>query len=140
MINQQKLMVSKNIGFGMDLRWSDTPQYISVQMYEPFQDQNTYFFGNISLSWFFIKYFQKRTGSISFWPIHSGKKFKAKFELLWKFFSISLLRLGFSDSHNECTACHTMSQSVTQCHGFLWQLSLRLSGMKWLLYGFYPNN
>ena len=38
--------------------------YNSVQMFEPFRDQNPDFFGMISLSWFFMQDFQKLIGSV----------------------------------------------------------------------------
>ena len=45
----------------------------SVQMFEPFQDQNPHFFGNICVNWFFMKYFKKQIGLIVLGPNKSGK-------------------------------------------------------------------
>ena len=47
----------------------------------------------------FMKSFQKQIGLIVLWPNHSGKYFEAKFGFLWKLFSLTPLKFGFSDSH-----------------------------------------
>ena len=44
----------------------------SVQMFEPFWDQNPSFFGMISLTWFGMQDFQKQIGSVVLGPNHSG--------------------------------------------------------------------
>ena len=49
--------------------------YPHLQLNSKTQNRNIHFFGNISLSWFFIKYFQKHKGFFSFWPNSSGNFF-----------------------------------------------------------------
>ena len=46
--------------------------YNTIQMFEPFWDQNQYFFGIISLSLFFMQEFWKQIGSVVLGPNHSG--------------------------------------------------------------------
>ena len=46
--------------------------YNTIQMFEPFWDQNQYFFGIISVSWFFMQEFWKQIGSVVLRPNHSG--------------------------------------------------------------------
>ena len=48
-------------------------------MFEPFLDQNPYFFGMISLSWFFIQDYWKQIGSVVLGPNHSRIFFGTKF-------------------------------------------------------------
>ena len=48
--------------------------YNSVQIFEPFRDQNPHFLWKISLWWFFIKVYQKPISSITLWPNHLGIK------------------------------------------------------------------
>ena len=49
--------------------------YNSVQMFEPFWDRNSHFYGIFRLSWFFMQDFQKRIDSVVLGPNHSGKFF-----------------------------------------------------------------
>ena len=63
--------------------------YNSVQMFEPFQDQNPHFVGMIRLNRFVMQDFQKQIGSVVLWP----NFVEAKFGFLWKFFF--LWNLGF---------------------------------------------
>ena len=63
----------------------------SVQMFEPFQDQNQHSFWIISLSWFVMLVFWKHIRSIYLWPNHSGKKVRTKFRFFLKVLFIFLL-------------------------------------------------
>ena len=59
--------------------------YNSVQMFEPFWDQNQLFFGMISLSKFFMQDFRKQIGSVGLGPNHSGNIFWGK---IWIFVEV----------------------------------------------------